>query len=121
MSTYNIGDYGSDGPLGPLQQRYFYGLRTADDGTLYFTRVDQWTSQDSIEINKPGSGNEDWEFFEIGVDYFDGKDPLTHEKGTTNLNFDQYRFDSKSVYYYINDNGELIARVNQKYTYPTDV
>lgn len=121
MSHVSIGSYGSDSPLGPAKERYFYALRVDDEGTMYFKRVDQWTSSETIEINKPGPIDGDWEFFEIGVDYFDGKDPVTHERPHENLNYDQYRFDQKSIFYYINDNGELIARVNQNYSYPTDV
>lgn len=119
--SYLLGEYGENSPFGPREHRYFYGLRTADDGTLYFTRIDQWTSTDAVQINNPGPIDDDWEFFEVGIDYFDGKDPVTHEKETPNLNFDQYRFDAKSIFYYINSEGELIARVNQPYNYPEDV
>ena len=121
MGQISIGAHGSDGPLGPSEQRYFYALRTSEDGTLYFTRVDQWTSSEAIQINTPGDGSDDWEGFEVGIDYFDGKDPDTHEKTDPNFVYDQYRFDSKSVYYYINAQGELIVRINQTYNYPTDV
>jgi hypothetical protein len=121
MSQVSVGDYGTNSPLGPAGERYFYGLRVAEDGTLYFKRVDLWTSTESVEINKPGDVEDDWKYFEIGVDYFDGKNPETHERETPNLNYDQYRFDSKSIFYYINADGELIARVNQSYTYPSDV
>jgi hypothetical protein len=119
--SYYVGAVGENSALGPVQSRYFYALRVDDEGTLYFTRVDQWTSGDSVQINKPGPIEEDWEFFEVGIDYFDGRDPVTHEKDKLNLNFDQYRFDSKSIFYYINSEGELIARVNQPYTYLEDV
>jgi hypothetical protein len=119
--NYYVGDVGENSALGSPKARYFYGLRVDDEGTLYFTRVDQWTSSDAVEINKPGPGQEDWEFFEIGIDFFDGKNEITREKEHDNLNFDQYRFDGKSIFYYINAQGELIARVNQQYTYPTDV
>jgi hypothetical protein len=119
--NYYVGDVGENSALGPTQTRYFYGLRVDDEGTLYFTRVDQWTSADAVEINKSGSGEDDWQFFEVGIDFFDGKDEVTKEKAHPNLNFDQYRFDPKSIFYYINAQGELIARVNQRYIYPTDV
>ena len=121
MSQVSIGEYGTNSPLGPSGERYFYALRVSDDGDLYFTKVDQWTGTDSIQINREGDGQADWEFFEIGVDFFDGKDPNTHERPYENLVYDQYRFDSRSIFYYINDNGELVARLNQQYNYPTDV
>lgn len=121
MSQISIGDYGSNSTLGPSNERYFYALRSDEEGNIYFTRVDQWISSEAIQINMPGDGDQDWEFFEIGIDYFDGKDPATHEKLNANLKYDQYRFDQKSIFYYINDNGELVARINQSYNYPTDV
>jgi hypothetical protein len=119
--NYYIGDVGGNSSLGTPGFRYFYALRVDDEGTLYFTRTDQWTSSDIIQINRPGDGEEDFEGFEIGIDHFDGKDPDTHERSYENLVFDQYRFDSKSIFYYINSAGELVARINQVYDYPTDV
>ena len=29
------------------------------------------------------------------------------------------RWDDQNIYYYINDEGEVVLRVNTKYTYPT--
>jgi hypothetical protein len=121
MGQISIGAHGSESAMGPAEQRYFYGLRTDEEGTLYFTRTDQWTSSEAIQINRPGDGEEDFEGFEVGIDHFDGKDPDTHERPYENLVFDQYRFDSKSIFYYINSAGELVARINQVYDYPTDV
>jgi hypothetical protein len=121
MNQNYLGVIGSDSSLGPTAQRYFYALRTDEEGNIYFTRVDQWTSSEAIEINAPGAAEDDWQYFEIGVDYFDGKDEETHNRPHENLNFDQYRFDSRSAYYYINANGELVVRYNQPYNYSTDV
>ena len=121
MSAHTLGQPSDNSNLGPSDQRYFYALRTDDDGNIYFTRIDQWNSDEAVEINSPGDVSDDWEYFELGLDYFDGKDPQTHTKNTPNLNFDQYRFDSRSAYYYINANGELVVRYNQGYSYPQDV
>jgi hypothetical protein len=121
MNQNYLGSVGSDGALGPSNQRYFYALRTDEEGNVFFTRIDMHTSSESIEINTPGDANEDWEYFELGVDYFDGKNEETHERPHDNLNFDQYRFDSRSAYYYINANGELVVRYNQPYNYSSDV
>ncbi len=121
MAQISIGNWGTESPLGPSEQRYFYALRTDDEGNLYFTRIDQWTSSETVQINSPGDGGEDFEGFEVGIDFFDGKDPDTHERPYANLVYDQYRFDSKTIYYYINAQGELVARINQTYDYPTDV
>ena len=119
--TYYVGDLGSAPATGDPAFRYFYGLRVDDEGNVYFTRVDLWTSGDTVQINRPGDVTEDWDYFEVGLDYFEGRDPATHTRPFDNLVYDQYRFDSKSIFYYINENGELVARVNVKYDYPEDV
>lgn len=121
MNQNYLGAVGSESTLGTSNQRYFYAIRTDEEGNIFITKIDIWTSSDTIEINAPGDTDDDWEYFELGVDYFDGKNPVTHEKDTPNLNFDQYRFDSRSAYYYINANGELIVRYNQEYNYSQDV
>ena len=38
----------------------------------------------------------------------------------SNLEWDQYRWGSRNVFYYINDNGEFVVRLNQEYVYPED-
>jgi hypothetical protein len=121
MNQNYLGAVGSDSALGESSQRFFYALRTDEEGNIYFTKIDIWMSDESVEINLPGDVGDDWEFFEVGVDYFDGKNPETHVKDIPNLKFDQYRFDSRSLYYYINGNGELVVRYNKSYSYPQDV
>lgn len=98
-------------------QRYLYALRRTDEGDLYFARIDQLTSTDSITINNPADGADDFTEFEMGVDFFEGRD-VAHNLAYPNLNYEQYRWDRRSMYYYINDNGELVVRINQTYTYP---
>lgn len=116
--TYYIGQQPSD-VLGD-QPRFFYGLRRTDDGELYFARVDQLIGDDSIDINAPGNPIENYEDFEMGIDFFEGRD-VYHNIVFENLNYEQYRWDDRSIYYYIDDDGQLVARVNASYTYPTGV
>lgn len=116
--TYYIGQQPSD-VLGD-QPRFFYALRRTDDGELYFARVDQLIGEDSIEINNPGDPTENYDDFEVGVDFFEGRD-VYHNLVFENLKYEQYRWDDRSIYYYIDDDGQLVARVNATYTYPTGV
>jgi hypothetical protein len=122
--TYYVGQLSSLELLGEGNPRFFYGLRRQDsgnnDGTLFFTKVDQLSSTDTITINVPGSNANNFESFEYGVDFFDGRKASDHSRPFTNLQFDQYRWDSKNCYYYINSAGELIVRINQAYTYSQD-
>jgi hypothetical protein len=122
--TYYVGQVSSLELLGESNPRFFYGLRRQDtgvaDGNLYFTKIDQITDTDTITLNNPGANQNNFESFEYGIDFFDGRLATDHSRPYTNLAFDQYRWDSKNCYYYINANGELVVRINQAYTYSQD-
>jgi len=116
MSYYagqtNIADIlGSDNP------RYFYALRRDEQGLLYFAKIDQLKDTGTIVINNPGLNQNDFSDFEYGVDFFDGRLDEDHSRPYENLYFDQYRWDNKNIFYYINDNGEFVVRVNETYPY----
>jgi hypothetical protein len=117
MSYYagqtNIADIlGSDNP------RYFYALRRDEQGLLYFAKIDQLKDTGTIIINNPGLNENDFSDFEYGVDFFDGRLDEDHSRPYDNLYFDQYRWDNKNIFYYINDNGEFVVRVNETFPYP---
>lgn len=119
--TYYIGNENSlSDLLGAGQSRYFYGLRRTDDGLLYFTKIDQLTDDSTVTINIAGSNENNYEEFTYGTDYFDGRLELDHSRPYPNLYFDQYRWDTKNCSYYINDNGELVVRINKEYPYTPD-
>ena len=120
-SSYYIGDVDTSNIYGPGNNRYYYALRRTDDGDLYVTRVDQLIGTDEIIVNIGGDPAENFEDFEVGVDYHDGRSEIDHTRPYENLYVDQYRWDSRNIYYYLNAEGELIARVNQAYTYPSGV
>ena len=103
--------------LGNNQPRYFYALRRQEDGTLFFAKIDQLKDTDTITVNNPGASSDDLTEFEYGVDFFDGRLELDHSRPYTNLQWDQYRWDNKNMYYYVNSEGELVVRINQSYTY----
>lgn len=120
--TYYIGrDNTNSELLGTNQPRYFYAIRRDDDGLLYFAKVDQMRDQGSITINNPGLAEDDFTDFSYGVDYFDGRLEEDHSRPHPNLQWDQYRWDDKNMYYYINSTGELVVRINQSYTYPPEL
>jgi hypothetical protein len=120
--TYYVGnEYNLNDLLGEGNPRYFYGLTRQDggidDGTLYFYRIDQLSSTASIMLNVPGASANNYETFEYGVDFFDGRLATDHSRPYPNLAFDQYRWDNKNCYYYIDSSGELVVRINQVYPY----
>lgn len=107
--------------LGEGNPRYFYAIRRDDEGLLYFSKIDQLTDLGSITINNSGLTEDDYTDFEYGVDFFDGRLAEDHSRPYSNLQWDQYRWDSKNVYYYINTAGEFIVRINQAYVYPPEL
>ena len=124
MTYYIGGEIALNDILGEGNPRFFYALRRQDDGTnagnLYFTKIDQLSSTDTITLNAPGTSDNNFESFEYGIDFFDGRLASDHSRPYPNLAFDQYRWDGKNCYYYINANGELVVRINQVYAYSGD-
>lgn len=119
MADYYIGQQNNiDELLGAGQPRFFYALRRTDDGEVYFAKIDQLKDFDAITVNNPGAASGDFANFEYGVDFFDGRTEEDHSRPYNNLQWDQYRWDNKNIFYYINDNGEFVVRINQGYTYP---
>lgn len=118
--TYYIGKTPDTSTILGDAPRYFYGLRRTDNGDLYFSRVDQLIGADSIDINNPGDAEENYNDFETGVDFYEGRD-VYHNIVFDNLKYEQYRWDDRAIYYYIDDDGQLVARVNAGYTYPTGI
>jgi hypothetical protein len=118
--TYFVGNGTGDLiSLNPIlrEARYFYALRRTEEGDLYFTKTDTMLDTDTITINQliyPTT--QDFPDFEFGTDFFEGVGE-NHERTYLNLVYDQYKWDSSNFFYYLNENGELVVRVNQGYTY----
>lgn len=100
--------------------KYFYALRRTDDGELYFARVNQLSRTDGVQINNDGTADGNTLEFEVGVDFFEGRD-ITHEIVYDNLNYEQMRWDDRSLYYYVDEDGQLVVRTGTKYQYPSGV
>lgn len=119
--TYYVGNENSLADLlGAGNPRYFYALRRNDDGDLFFAKIDQLMDTDAIIINDPGLTENNYEDFVYGTDYFDGRLEEDHSRPFSNLHWDQYRWDNKNVFCYINANGEFVVRINQEYVYADD-
>ena len=124
MTYYIGGEVSLNDILGEGNPRYFYAVRRqdtgVDEGNLFFSRIDQLSSTNTLTLNVPGTTANNFENFEYGIDFFDGRLASDHSRPYPNLAFDQYRFDGKNCYYYINANGELVVRINQVYEYSQD-
>lgn len=98
--------------------RFLYLIRRNDDGEVFFYRSDQLRDKESIELNIPGDPAENFENFIPGTDFLDGV-TAEHELAYDNMYWTQYRWDDRSILYYIDTEGRLVQRINQSYTYPT--
>lgn len=120
MSTFYVGN-SADLIIGQVgNSRYLYALRRNDDGELFLKRIDQVVDSSGIEINLPGPVEENFPNFEEGIDYYDGI-AVDHEIEYSNLVYPQYKWDSKSTYFYVDDQGQFVMRVNQSFEYPDGI
>jgi hypothetical protein len=117
MTYYVGGEVSQSDLLGAGNPRYFYALRREDDGTLYFAKIDQLKDSSTITVNKPGAAADDFQEFDYGVDFFDGRSAEDHSRPYANLFWDQFRWDNKNMYYYLDSQGNFVVRVNQAYIY----
>lgn len=106
----------ADGLVNSLVNRYFYGLRRTDNGELFISKVDQLQPNDSVQINVPGDPTDNYPGFEEGQDFFEGRD-VEHNLVYKNLNYEQFRWDDRHIFYYVNDEGELVARIDRSFDY----
>ena len=116
MSNYT--GMSPDTMMGAVPNRFFYGLRRTDNGELFAAKSDQMktTNEHSITINNPGDPANNFPNFEQGQDFYEGRD-VNHNLVHANLNYEQLRWDERNISYYVDDDGELVARINHTFAY----
>jgi len=97
--------------------RFFYGLRRTEQGELYMVKSDLLRLEDGVQLNRPGNVDENYNNWSRGEDFFEGRDQQ-HRKVYPNLVYEQYKWDGRNVFYYVNSEGELVLKVNEAHTYP---
>lgn len=106
------------------EERYFYGLKRNDDtGFVIIDKVNLDKSLDSLElVNLDGlTGTKTvFENLQEGVDFFEGRS-VDHELKYDGLNYEQYKWSTDDLYYYIDSEGQLSVRINKPYYYPEGV
>jgi len=114
MSNYYLGQ----NPLDSIGDtpRFFYGLRKNSQGSIFLVKVDQIKSNESVQLNQVGEFEDNYNDFEVGVDFFEGID-VNHNPVFENLRIQQYRWDDRAMFYYVDADGELVVRINNGYTY----
>jgi len=100
--------------------RYFYGIRRTEQGELFLGKLDYFSKNDSISINKPGVVADNLPSFAEGEDFFEGRN-VKHEIVYENLNYEQFVWGNNDIYYFVNDEGELILKIYESHTYESGV
>ena len=103
--------------------KYLYALRLDNDGTLYLNRVDSSKHDSSITLFLGPLTNQNVaDKFDLSTgEFYDGRDINSRELVDENLYYEQWRWDSKFISYYINSDGEFVALVGEDRIYPEDV
>ena len=97
-------------------KRYLYGIKRTDQGELWLGKLDQMQPDSSLAINMPGDPEDNFDNLEEGQNFFEGRDN-THKKVFENLNYEQFKWDDRNISYYVDAEGELVARINQSFAY----
>lgn len=108
----------------PGQKNFFYGFSRSNDGELTFTKVDflagygQTVVINDLELREDQEAQYDFPGFD--QDYFDGRGS-NHVLVNQSLKYEQYKFRSEDLYYFVDSDGQLVVRINEEYTYPAQI
>ena len=120
--TYYVGNT-PQSVLDGISKRYFYGLRRNDDGELFLAVLDQLAGGDEniVLINEQGTADENYPDYEEGIDFLDGINQ-DHSIEYENLRYPQFRWDGRSLLYYVEDEtGLLVQRISESFDYPAGI
>jgi hypothetical protein len=96
--------------------RFLYGIRKNENGSLFLLRIDNIRDKEIAVINIPGEETGNYTDFEVGVDFFEGLD-VNHNPVYDNLNYQQYRWDDRALFYYVDADGQLSVVINNGHVY----
>lgn len=103
------------------KERYFYGLKRNDTtGMLAIDKVNLDNSAETVQLQNLSavSGNlPSFDNLREGVDFLDGRNSA-HDLVYDGLTYEQFKWDSDDLYYYIDEDGQLVVRINTPYNYP---
>jgi hypothetical protein len=102
------------GNTGGLSPSYFYRLTRDATGYLVFTKVDLVADSTEVVVN-------DQENFDISSDAVVINIDADHELINELAGHSQYKIKPEDLLYFINENGDLIVRINGSYDYPAIV
>jgi hypothetical protein len=115
------------GSTGSVSPKYFYKLTRDNTGYLVFTKVDLNTATDVVVINNNINTTSNADQLEFNISDYLKDDGVVinvdenHEIIKKAAGHTQFKIKPEDLLYFINDDGNLIVRLNGSYNYPTIV
>jgi hypothetical protein len=111
------------GATGGLPPNYFYKLTRDASGYLVFTKVDLNADGTAVVINNNAVSTdpEQQQQFDISSDVVVINVDANHELINQAAGHSQYKIKPEDLVYFINDQGNMIVRINGGYDYPAIV
>jgi hypothetical protein len=114
MALSQSGSY--QGDISRSNSYWVYALRRDDEGMLYFTKVSSASTETGVDVGMRYDGTQVTEF----GDYDDYVLETTPEKSYSNNpqdKYQQFRFDSRNLNYFLDDDGYFVLKVTGIHTY----
>ena len=92
-----------------------HALRRDDDGMLHYSKIRSIDNETADFHRLDGTP-----YLDISTGVYDYVDETTEEKSYKNHpqdKYQQYRFDSRKVQYFVDDDGYFVIRFNEDYDY----
>lgn len=102
---------------GSIANRFFYAIRRNEDGEIFLAKVDQAKKGDSVTIFTGEVSADTLQNFEDGQAFFEGRDVYHELVYPDTLKYEQYKWDDKNVFYYVDDDGYFTLVVNENHVY----
>ena len=111
------------GATGDTPQSYFYRLTRDSTGYLTFTKVDLNADGSEVVINNNTvtTAETEQQQFDISNDTVVINIDAGHNVIDLAAGYSQYKIKPEDLLYFINDNGDMIVRINGSRDYPTIV
>jgi hypothetical protein len=111
------------GATGGISPSYFYQLTRDSTGYLTFTKVDLNADGTTVVINNNTVSTSETaqQQFDISNDTVVINIDAGHEVINLAAGHSQYKIKPEDLLYFINDNGDMIVRINGSRTYPSIV
>jgi hypothetical protein len=111
------------GATGGTPSSYFYRLTRDSTGYLVFTKVDLNADGTAVVINNNtvSTAEAEQQQFDISNDTVVINIDAGHEIINLAAGHSQYKIKPEDLLYFINDNGDMIVRINGSRDYPTIV